>query len=132
MDLVNFLKKNGKQIVRFLMTGFFSTTLNFICYYIVYNLTLEISLSSLLGYSAGLLNSYLFSKKWVFKSDLKFNIKKEIVFFLTIYFLGGLLMNLVTNIVFYFIRDYKLAWFIGTSIAALNNYLGCKYFVFRN
>ena len=79
----------------------------------------------------GLFNSFILSKIWVFKKsqDIKFN--RSFFIFLLIYILGALEMALLINILVSLIGNYQIAWFFGAFVAAVNNFLGSKYFVFE-
>tara|TARA_Y100000589_G_scaffold7443_1_gene6334 strand:+ start:256 stop:648 length:393 start_codon:yes stop_codon:yes gene_type:complete len=128
--LISFYKKNKIQIIKFAVVGLGSNVLNFCIYSIIYNLSLGISLASFIGYVCGLLNSFYFSVNWVF---IKSRNKKTIYapfLFVVIYFLGGLEMMLIINIIDKLIQNHKIAWICGAFVAAMNNYLCSKYLLF--
>ena len=115
-----------------MVVGLGSTILNFCIYSIVYNLNLGINLASFIGYTCGILNSFYFSDKWVFTKFRNKKIKYSLFLFLLIYFIGGLEMTLIINIVDKLIRNYRIAWICGAFVAATNNYLGSKYILFND
>jgi putative flippase GtrA len=87
--------------------------------------------SSVVGYSLGVLSSYYFGKVWVFESEQVFKLS-EMFKFMLIYIIGGLGMTLIIiwlnqdlNI------DYQVSWIGGAIFAIINNYLGSKYIVFK-
>ncbi len=128
--MISFYKKNKIQIIKFAVVGLGSNVLNFCIYSIIYNLSLGISLASFIGYVCGLLNSFYFSVNWVF---IKSRNKKTIYapfLFVVIYFLGGLEMMLIINIIDKLIQNHKIAWICGAFVAAMNNYLCSKYLLF--
>ena len=49
-----------------------------------------------------------------------------------IYFVGGLEMALIINIVDKLIYNHKIAWIFGAFVASMNNYLLSKYFLFND
>ena len=117
--------------IRFAIVGVLSNILNFAVYVIVFLLSTNIVLSSVLVYSIGLFNTYLLGRIWVFNSEKPIQFK-EIVKFLVVYFIGGAGMTLIIvwlnnelNI------DYKASWMGGAIFAIVNNYLGSKYIVFK-
>jgi len=57
---------------------------------------------------------------------------KSFIFFCAIYILGGIEMTIVINLGIYFFGNYKLAWLMGASVAAINNYLGSKFLLFKS
>ena len=128
--MIRFFKINKIQIFKFAGVGFGSTLLNFCIYSIVYHLTLRINLASFIGYSCGLLNSFYFSDNWVFTRTRNKKNKYVLILFAAIYFLGGLEMALIINIVDKLIENHKIAWICGSFAAAINNYLFSKYLLF--
>ena len=127
-----FVKNNKYQIIRFLITGVLSTFLNFIVYKILYESNININIASFSGYSIGLINSFLLSKIWVFNGAHLKELNKSFIFFTFIYLLGGIEMIFIINIGTYFFGNYELAWVIGALSAAINNYLGSKFLLFKN
>ena len=80
--LVEFLKRNKFQIIRFIFVGFLSNFLNYGIFSIIYSLTSRINIASFLGYVVGLINSFYFSQKWVFKNTRNKRVIKSIIIFL--------------------------------------------------
>tara|TARA_Y100000589_G_C26806105_1_gene487804 strand:- start:79 stop:471 length:393 start_codon:yes stop_codon:yes gene_type:complete len=128
--LIRFFQKNKIQILKFAVVGLGSTLLNFFVYTILYNLTLRINIASFVGYTCGLLNSFYFSDNWIFTRSRNKKINKALSLFFIIYFIGGLEMTLIINIVDNLIQNHKLAWICGVFVAATNNYLFSKYYLF--
>ena len=119
------------KISRFIVIGLFSTFINYLIFNITYSLTGYIVLSSYFGYLMGLLNSFIFGKKWVFKVNAKISLIKKILY-LIVYFSGGTIMTFVIYKLQLIGINYKLAWFIGLHFSLANNFLGSKYIVFNN
>ena len=130
--MINFFKKNKIQILKFIVVGLGSTILNFLIYSIVYYYTLGINLASFIGYICGLINSFYFSDNWIFTRSRNTKINYAIFLFFVIYFIGGLEMTLIINVVDKLIQNHKIAWICGAVVAAMNNYLGSKYLLFDN
>ncbi len=130
--MISFLNNNKIQILRFIIAGLISSILNLIIYKLVYFLTSNINLSSILGYCVGLLNSFLFSSKWVFAKYRYLSFDKSFIIFALIYILGGTEMTITINFVYRFCNNHIIAWIFGASIAAINNFLFSKYLVFNN
>ncbi len=130
--MISFFKKNKIQILKFIVVGLGSTLLNFLIYSIIYHYTLEINLASLIGYICGLLNSFYFSDNWIFTRSKNTKFHYAIFLFFLIYFVGGLEMTLIINIIDNLIQNHKIAWICGAFVAAMNNYLGSKYLLFNN
>ena len=131
LKILNSISQENKyQILRFFISGLIATFINFLVFNSFYLIFKNIIFASLLGYSTGLLSSFVFAKIWVFRNNSQKNIKSFFIFCL-IYFLGGLEMSLVIIFLSRLIDNYKIAWLIGACIGALSNYLGSKYFLFK-
>ncbi len=125
------VKANKYQIFRFFISGLISTFINFLVFNSFYLIFKNIIFASLLGYSTGLLTSFIFAKVWVFRVNSQKQIIKSFFIFCLIYSLGGLEMSLIIFLLSRLIDNYKIAWLFGAFIGALNNYLGLKYFLFK-
>ena len=116
---------------RFVIIGVVSNILSFTFYTLIFLIFSNIVVSSVAGYSIGVLSSYYFGKVWVFESEQVFKLS-EMFKFMVIYIIGGLGMTLIIiwlnqdlNI------DYQVSWIGGAIFAIINNYLGSKYIVFK-
>ena len=124
-------KENKYQIFRFIISGLIASCINFLVFNSFYLILQNIIIASFLGYSTGLSLSFILAKIWVFKDNSKKRIFKSFFIFCLIYILGGLEMSLIIFFLNQLVGNYKLAWLFGAFIAALNNYLGSKYFLFK-
>ena len=88
-------------------------------------------MASLVGYISGIFNSFIFGKKWVFRS-LEATQKITIIKFVIVYLVGCLIMTLIINLLSKWGFEYRLAWLFGITYSIFNNFLGSKYFVFKN
>ena len=129
--MYKFFKKNNKQILRFLVAGLIASSFNFFSYRALYLIFKNILLASISGYCVGILVSFVFAKSWVFKNSSSQPLLKSFSLFCFIYFLGGIEMSLVIVFLDRLIENYKIAWFFGAFIGSLNNFLGSKYFSFK-
>ena len=125
------VQANKYQIFRFFISGLISTFINFLVFNSFYLIFKNIIFASLLGYSTGILTSFIFAKIWVFRVNSQKQIIKSFFIFCLIYFLGGLEMSLIIILLSRLIDNHKIAWLFGAFIGALNNYLGSKYFLFK-
>ena len=112
--------------------GVFSSVLNFLVYKSIYIFSANINLSSIFGYSIGLLNSFLFSSKWVFSNNRCIRLDKAFIVFVSIYALGGLEMAITINVLYKLSENHIIAWLCGACIAAINNFLFSKYLIFKD
>ena len=130
--LFKFIRKNKIQISKYAVVGSFASLCNFVAYSTLVRFNINISFSSALAYFVGFLISFIFSKNWVFNKNSLKRINHTFLNFLLIYTLGGIGMTLIINFVFFSINNYEIAWALGVSYSATNNYLGSKYFVFND
>ena len=130
--MIQFLKKNKIQILKFGIVGVLSTVLNFCIYSIIYHLTLKIKLASVIGYFSGLLTTFYFSNSWTFTKSRYQNLSYSIFLFIVIYFMGGLEMTVIINIVDKLINNHRIAWICGVFVAAINNYVCSKFLLFHD
>ena len=131
-NLIRFIKKNKIQILKFGFVGLGSTFLNYCIYSILYQLTSIINLASFLGYLSGLFTTFYFSNNWTFSKSRYKNLIYTLFVFVCIYFMGGLEMILIINIVDKLVQNHNIAWICGVFVAAMNNYLCSKYLLFHD
>lgn len=76
-------KKTSIQIIKYGIVGISNSLLTLIVIFICNDLLhLKLMLADVLGYVVGLINSFIWNKKWVFESHNK-KVKHEIMLFLT-------------------------------------------------
>ena len=120
----------NRQFLRFIIVGFLSTFINYLFYLFIFKITSSILFSSSIGYSSGIVISYLLGKKWVFKSKTKTHFK-NISKFLLVYFIGGIIMTIIIKFLYAYEFEYRIAWCFGMGYSIINNFLGSKFFVFE-
>ena len=130
-EYCRFLKKNNLQIIRFIVSGFVASSINFLVYKLLYFGFNKIVIASFCGYIIGIVCSYALAKNWVFQNKSRQNFFKSFPAFCLIYFLGGVEMSLVIVFLNQFLNNHRIAWLFGAFIGSLNNYLGSKYFLFK-
>ena len=120
-----------QDIQRFFLMGVLSNVINFAVYYALINFNVNLSLSAILGYVAGLICSYHLGRVWVFGQRFDIN-SKSILFFGIVYYLGAIWMTGIINMMVNNLYiDYKISWIFGAGTAAVNNYLGMRFLAFR-
>ena len=124
-------RRNKYQILRFILSGLIASSFNFFSYSAIYFLLKNIFFASLSGYFIGVLVSFTLAKSWVFKNSSNQPLFKSFSLFWVIYIFGGIEMSFAIMLLNHLTVNYKIAWFFGAFISALNNYLGSKYFLFK-
>jgi len=121
----------NNTFLRFSIIGVVSNIINFILYSLVYLMSFNIIVSSLIGYSVGILCSYYFARFWVFQLNNNFRFA-EMIKFISVYIIGGLSMTFIIFCLNHYLNiDYRVSWIGGALFAIMNNYLGSKHLVFK-
>jgi putative flippase GtrA len=121
----------NNTFLRFSIIGVVSNIINFILYSLVYLMSFNIIVSSLVGYSVGILCSYYFARFWVFQLNNNFRFV-EMIKFISVYIIGGLSMTFIIFCLNHYLNiDYRVSWIGGALFAIMNNYLGSKHLVFK-
>ena len=121
----------NNTFLRVSIIGVVSNIINFILYSLVYLMSFNIIVSSLVGYSVGILCSYYFARFWVFQLNNNFRFV-EMIKFISVYIIGGLSMTFIIFCLNHYLNiDYRVSWIGGALFAIMNNYLGSKHLVFK-
>lgn len=132
------------QFAKYCMVGVLNTLVTFGVIYLCKSFfDMNLYVSNALGYIAGLINSFLCNKSWVFKSDGSY-LKESIIFgcgFLLCYGLQLLVVWLITDSWFgeeiyhlsryVAISGYGIATIIGNVVYTLANFIYNKLVTFR-
>ena len=122
--------KLERQFLKFVVIGCKSALISYLIYIVLYKITFNIVFASISGYFFGFTNSFFFGKKWVFKNLETTNYSIVFKFFI-VYLFGAFLMTFIVSSLSEYGIDYRIAWFLGAIISALNNFLGIKFIVFK-
>ena len=153
------LTATARQFVRFAAVGCLNVAVSFVVFYALYRVwpiatlvldnlgsfsstlesrmtqygvrTPDASLASVVGYVAGMLNSFALNKIWTFRATG--NATSQLRRFLALNALG---LALSTLIVFVFVDllrgPYVLVWFSAIAIVMILNFLGQKHWAFSD
>ena len=121
-----------REFYRFIVVGLFSTIINYLFFYILFE-TLDINylVSSAFGYIAGTFFGYGFNRKWTFKVK-KYKKRSEIISYFSVYMasllISLLFLDLLVNIAG---LDPKIANILTIGLSTCTNYIGVKKIVFN-
>lgn len=119
-----------KQIYRFVAVGILNTFVGVGAYFILLDLNIYYLFSSLIAHIIGVTNSFIWNKKWTFKSNgnllnefFKFNLVYAVIF----------VVNLVLLVLFVekFRFNPKIAGVFALGICAMISFFGHKYWSFK-
>lgn len=142
-------KKTIWQMVKFAIVGVLNTLVDFAVFQTL-NLTLGwVYAAQVLGYTFGMINSYLWNSNWTFREQRTRSLKEMVLFVLVnVASLGvSLAMIWLCREVFGITNEWAAGWMprflagfvkgdtisklIATAVAIAVNYLGNRLFVFR-
>jgi putative flippase GtrA len=132
---VSFIKKYLQySVCRYIVAGSISTCIDFSVYRVLLLYTGYINISKLFGLCAGILISYFINKIWTF--GIKKYYAKSIIYFIFLYIISNITNIIVNRSILYIIGINKeiyimFAFCCAAGIAAIMNYIGMKYFVFK-
>lgn len=122
--------KNYIQFIKFGIVGLSNTFITFVVYFILVKLNVYYVTANIIGYMAGVINSFFWNSSWVFKKskkDLNLLVKFVIVNLITL---------AITSFVLYIGADKLniskyVAQIISTIIGILFNYTLNKLWTFK-
>jgi putative flippase GtrA len=118
-------------LIKFIVVGIFANIVNFCFYFLLFNSGSTVNLSSIVGYIAGLIVSFYFSKTWVFLDRRNSNLRTYGSFFLVYAFGGAGMTFLIDYFSNHYFLDFKISWIIGALYAVINNFFGLNFIVFK-
>ena len=123
--------KNSRYLSRFLVVGLTSTALNYIVAMVFfYALNIWITLSTIIGYLAGLSLGFYLNKTWTFEDTSKNNFKLILKYFF-VYGISLFCAVLTVNftIIIFNLPEY-IAVIMSIIVSTILNYLGLRNWVF--
>ena len=123
--------KSSRYLPRFLVVGLTSTALNYIVAMVLfYLLNIWITLSTIIGYLAGLSLGFYLNKTWTFEDTSKNNFKLILKYFF-VYGISLFFAVLTVNftIIIFNLPEY-IAVIMSIIVSTILNYLGLRNWVF--
>lgn len=126
--IVNFIKNNLSQIIRFGIIGLFNTCSSLIIYYVLLYLDFNYLLANLIAYFVSCFISYRFNKDFVFKSVYGNKVKYYLVYG------SSFVINMVCIYIWIEVLNItkEIAPIITLCITVPYNYLFSKFWTFDN
>lgn len=134
--MINKLRRNFNNLLRFSIVGGLGTAINLSFYYMSYELVhLGINASSILAFMAAVIHNYVLNHLWTFEIENKNRpVSIKLFFYYLIGNMQGLLINLmVLNafVAFAGIRFHLIGQLLGIFFGMMSNYIYAKKIVFR-
>ena len=119
------------KLVRFGITGFMNTAVDFVVFMLLSYVGVYIYLAQMISYSCGMLNSYVINRSWTFKSKERF-LSSQLVRFIISNFLQMLLSVVLMWLFITKLGMLKIvAKIFATAIILLIGFLINRIWVFR-
>jgi putative flippase GtrA len=120
-----------KQISRFIFVGILNTIVGYGAFFLLLYLNIYYILALLISHIIGVTNSFVWNKKWTFRSEG--NARREGIKFFSVY---GIIFMINLFILTFFVEVLKLTPQIGQVVAlgicTLISFFGHKYWSFRH
>lgn len=132
--MINLDKKLIKQIFKFIIVGGIATLIDWIIYYIFYNIfNFSPLIANIISFAISVIYNYIASVKWVFNVN-KDKSKKQLFLEFMIFSVIGLIL---TEIIIYFGTDIikmnaMIIKIIATGIVMIFNFITRKIFLEKN
>lgn len=128
------LRTNKEEAIRFgkfLVVGVINTSVTYIVYVFLRLFSLSPEICNATGYVAGVINSFLWNKKWVFKTK-NTNIIREVISFLVVFMISyGVQLYTFRLMLYYLLWNEYLAQFFGMVIYTILNFVLNRFFSFK-
>ena len=122
----------NKQIQYFILIGVLAILIDFTVYTLTSKISLNISLSKVIGFITGTIFSFLANQNITFKTqnNIWANLIKFILLYTATLFVNVIINNTILNYHSSFNYQIQIAFIIATTTSAIINFIGMKYFVF--
>lgn len=123
-------RKIYNQLIKYSVVGLFNTTIGLAVIFLFYNIFhVNYIVSNIFGYLAGLINSFIWNKRWTFHSEKHYS--KEIFPFLIVFALSFLLNLIVVVLSVELLQiNPNIAQILGITAYSLCNFFINKYWTF--
>lgn len=125
-----------RSLFRFLVVGSLGTVLNLLIFFFVADvIQFNANFAAVLAFCVAVTQNYILNHRWSFKRHVTSSMTlRRYAGFVAVNTIGLLVNLLVLNaILFFFDVPWKIiAQFFGIGAGTLFNYLGSKFFVFKN
>ena len=140
LTLDRFLKPTTSSLVRFLLVGVVNTFIGLVIMFFLYNVAgVSYWTATFTGNAIGACVSFLLNRTFTFKSNI--SLQKGLprffviifICYISAYFCSEKLLELLSQ--FYLLSTFmekNASILLGSTLYTIANYLGQKYFVFRN
>lgn len=130
MELIKRIdSKSRKQMIRFVFSGLLAVSTDLLVYYLLFN-KIDYSFAKGIAFLTGTFVAYTLNKYWTFEQK-KFSTSQLFKFLLLYVFSLG--VNILMNSLI--LDEYEivlLAFLVATGLSTIINFIGQKFWVFKN
>ncbi len=121
-----------RELSRFLVVGSWATIINYLLFYILFEiLDINYLVSSAFGFIVGVFSGYSFNRKWTFKVK-KYKKRSETISYFIVYMVSLIISLLFLEILVNIAGlDPKIANLLTIGLTTCTNYIGVKKIVFN-
>lgn len=124
-------KEEAIRFGKFLVVGVINTSVTYLVYVFLRLFLLSPEICNAAGYIAGVINSFLWNKKWVFKTKGT-NVIREVSSFLVVFLISYAVQLYTFRLMLYhFLWNEYLAQFFGMVIYTILNFVLNRFFSFK-
>ena len=123
------MKKEYKQLLRFLVGGGSAVITDFLMYQFLLRLGLNIDVSKAISFICGSIVGFIINKWWTFESK-QFS-KGEVLRYIILYTITATINALVNRLTLWLFHWELFAFLCATGVSTILNFIGQKFFVFR-
>lgn len=117
------------ELKRFIIAGLFAVGTDLTSYYLLLKI-LPYSYAKGISFLLGTIVAYVINKFWTFQKNKKSS--RELIQFGLLYFSTLILNVFINNVTLYLSRDMVfLAFIVSTTFSAILNFIGQKWWVFK-
>lgn len=125
-------KKEFIRFVKFLVVGIINTFVTYIVFVLIRLFGATPELSNAMGYLAGVINSFLWNKKWVFQTKGT-NVYKEMAAFFAVFVVCYYVQFVAFRFMLYEMKwNEYIAQLIGMLVYTMLSFILNKFFSFKN
>lgn len=125
------MNKDLVRFIKFLIVGCINTGITYLCFIILRFIGVSPELSNTIGYVVGVINSFIWNKKWVFNTH-NTNVLREAFSFFIIFLVCFTLQFIIFRFLIYQMNTNEyLAQLISMIIYTVLNYILNRLFSFK-
>lgn len=126
------MSKSHRQISRFLIVGFTTVAIDFVCYHLLMRFGVELDIAKACSFTIGAAFAYIANKSWTFtRKKHGFAPLSFVLLYASTLFVNTAANGIIVRHLPHARWSLALAFIIATALSAALNFIGMKWIVFR-